>query len=1620
MSENKKARLEISDDAASQNFTTENKISGGCEKCGCEVLIHYHYDDGKPVPNAPFQLTDSNNTLIQGKTDANGLCLIYNMGCATYELLIEEGSDDFTPKETVANNPVLQANPEHARLAGEYFTLFLVLRQQGLLEYDASDSSDGFVDVDDAGMLGGVFNRVPDKYRESYDRFWELDRKINRGSRELKRAVNKIHHSLAAEVADKVEGDNTALLLFCEIALGFIPVVGQAMDVYSIGKWSWDTCEQPALLDDNWHVADGVLCAVGLIPGFGDALKVAGRAIVKVMRKAGKAAPEEIQLAIRTIRSLSDGNLIKGLTELRSKLLEYAKQGKELLEKIHAALKKVVADSAQLGGWIIKLMKEAFTNMVEALEKLIVKYDLAVAEVGGKIDEFIELVVTRKTGTPKPKGSHAKKDANGESLAKEDHNAGVNKEEKPDHEANKEAAGKKNETTERDTSNQERRDDPVDMATGEVVDLKSDFTLSGILPLEFKRYYRSAGPRHSGLLGRLWRTNWDISLTLENGVVAMMDGEYNQAYFALPEEGEVMRAASSPQWRLTRDQGLLRLKHLDGTTYSFDHALGTQLCLTAITDRAGNQINLLWERASLRWLELPDGRLVHVESDYQRITALTLCDTDRHPLKTLASYRYDKQGYLLSVRAGEGRSFDYRWSPEGWMLRWNDLSQTWVEHTFDEQGRATGGSTSGGFWGGRFVWDDENLTSYYYSAFKGVTTWIRDERSNILCRREPDGGETHYEWVDNQLMAQTDPLGNRTAFTRNEWGQILTATLADGAVHRYDYDDNGQLLAYTDPLGSSWCYERNDLGQVVSTLDPEGRSWQYQWNPQGQLAAAVSPDGSIQRWHYNPHGLLESIEPAAAPVATFFWDKQDRLIERHIAHESGTLIRRWEYNGARSTPAKVVYEDGTETRFGYDIEGNLTTVVDALGQSHLFRYGAFDNLLEATDPLGASVHYHYNGEAEFAGVTNSHGQRWTYSFDTSGRLSEEKHYDGRRYQYAYDLAGQLSERRAPDGSQLRYAYDTVGRICEISALRADGSPEGVTTLRYDLTGRLLQAAGPDAVVEYEWSPAGQLLTERVNGREIASGYDAAGRRTAVVGQLSALGLSWHNGRLATLSIGSHQPLSFSHNAQGLEQQRSNGQGFALHHEWSATGLLTRQTLAIDGGEVNDVLERRYQYDALDRLTGIQDSHWGIQQFRLNGSGQITAERRLAAQSKQTRLFGYDSEQNLCELSTLTPDGVAQDAQQARYDVAGRVIRRGDGQYEYDACGRLVVKRRTPAGFRPQETRYEWDAHDRLTRIHLPDGARWRYRYDCFGRRVSKAREGSLPSLQSVAKVEYQWDGDQLVGQQQYLADGNAAREVQWVYEPGSFRPLAQVEGLAGNTQLHYIVTDLTGTARELCSEEGDIHWRGEQQLWGQYRQARMPIALRRFIGDAANDETGCDLRYQGQLYDAESGLYYNRHRYYDPETGQYISSDPIGLGGGLRPQGYVHNPVEWVDPFGLEKKGPKKANPSKVVNDLKDFKGKDYHFGNETFKLDKRGMKHILERHHPEYWDGSVKQTQSFLDKKMSIDNVQDAIDSVLKQNRDVLSTKGTNGMYQITGSHDGVDYVLGLSKGRIGQFYPG
>ncbi|WP_254918696.1 RHS repeat domain-containing protein [Vibrio sp. V15_P4S5T153] len=271
-------------------------------------------------------------------------------------------------------------------------------------------------------------------------------------------------------------------------------------------------------------------------------------------------------------------------------------------------------------------------------------------------------------------------------------------------------------------------------------------------------------------------------------------------------------------------------------------------------------------------------------------------------------------------------------------------------------------------------------------------------------------------------------------------------------------------------------------------------------------------------------------------------------------------------------------------------------------------------------------------------------------------------------------------------------------------------PLGKTWYEYDAASRLTYTENDDAWVSFAYSQSRLLLEENLNGTPIIHEYDEHGRRIGSSGSKTARQYQWTQHQLQQLSVGEHTPLQFAYHPSGQEQTRATEQGFSLHHQWSETGLLLQQQLGRNGDSL-----RQYQYDALDRLVGIDDAKRGKSRFSLNANGQVQAVRQQKTWESQQRfvhLFGYDSELNLNQQGFATEYGDSNvvsldDARVTRqsrhYDKAGRVLDTGRFRYHYDICGRVVEKTEYKDGFRPKTTRFVWNGDDRLTHIELPDG-----------------------------------------------------------------------------------------------------------------------------------------------------------------------------------------------------------------------------------------------------------------------------------------------------------------------------
>jgi RHS repeat-associated protein len=156
--------------------------------------------------------------------------------------------------------------------------------------------------------------------------------------------------------------------------------------------------------------------------------------------------------------------------------------------------------------------------------------------------------------------------------------------------------------------------------------------------------------------------------------------------------------------------------------------------------------------------------------------------------------------------------------------------------------------------------------------------------------------------------------------------------------------------------------------------------------------------------------------------------------------------------------------------------------------------------------------------------------------------------------------------------------------------------------------------------------------------------------------------------------------------------------------------------------------------------------------------------------------------------------------------------------------------------------------------------------------VAKQRLGADGT--PVEEYRFCWDGTTLAEQRHEVAGRAEVSVTSWDYQPGGFTPIVQEKRthLAGasaqeiDRRFHAIVTDLVGAPTELVTPDGMVEWRRRTGLWGELAP-----------GAAPEHELDCPLRFPGQYHDAETGLYYNYERYYDPGTGRYNTLDPLGL-----------------------------------------------------------------------------------------------------------------------------------------------
>ena len=631
--------------------------------------------------------------------------------------------------------------------------------------------------------------------------------------------------------------------------------------------------------------------------------------------------------------------------------------------------------------------------------------------------------------------------------------------------------------------------------------------------------------------------------------------------------------------------------------------------------------------------------------------------------------------------------------------------------------------------------------------------------------------------------------------------------------------------------------------------------------------------------------------------------------------------------------------------FRYDRHGNLLAWTDGNGVVWTMEYGPFDLPVARTDGEGHRWQYRYDKDTlQLTEVINPQGESYLYVLDNCGRVTEERDWGGVVWRYRYDADGLCTARVNGLEETILYSRDAAGRLAEVI------TPEGKTQYAYDKSGRLTGIFSPDGTSQRTGYDERGRVNVTTQGRR-AIEYHYPDEHTVIRCILppederdrhpgeSLLKTTYRYnaaGELTEVILPGDETLTFSRDEAGREVLRHSNRGFACEQGWNAAGQLTSQRAGLFPAEATwggllPSLVREYRYDSAGNVSAVTSREdYGREtrrEYRLDRNGQVTAVTASGTglgYGEGDESYGYDS----CGYLKAQSAGWHRISEETdQYAGGHRLKQAGNTQYDYDAAGRMVSRTRHRDGYRPETERFRWDSRDQLTGYCSAQGEQWEYRHDASGRRTEKRCD------RKKIRFTYLWDGDSIAEIREYRDDKLysvrhlvfngfelISQQCSRVRQP---HPSVAPQWV---TRTNHAVSDLTGRPLMLFNSEGKTVWRpGQTSLWGLALSLPADTGYPDPRGEL-DPEADPGLLYAGQWQDAESGLCYNRFRYYEPETGMYLVSDPLGLLGGEQTYRYVPNPCGWVDPLGLA--------ASSKISSLMDYIGDGRRVSGHTGFLD--------------------------------------------------------------------------------------
>lgn len=780
----------------------------------------------------------------------------------------------------------------------------------------------------------------------------------------------------------------------------------------------------------------------------------------------------------------------------------------------------------------------------------------------------------------------------------------------------------------------------------------------------------------------------------------------------------------------------------------------------------------------------------------------------------------------------------------------------------------------------RYVDRYTNGSAYHRTEF--VTY---DNAGRVLRQKDANGVITDLTyhargWLASRtIRANADGTANATldAVTVVTYdaatAMVDRVTLADGSYLDYDYDGARRLTSITDNLNNRKEFLRDAAGNVLIDKTLENGTLRR------RLAQQYNQLGQLER-------VRDALTVSAQPLGAGDVDNP----------AMGRMRAEYQYdpNGNRKQALDGLSHD---TDYEYDPLNRLKRTLDALrpdcapGDANCGRteysYDSRSNLIQVIDPNGGATDYGFNGLAQQVLLSSPDTGQTVYIHDQAGNRIEQTDARGVKSVYAYDALNRLTSISYPLGDVSRnsnYYYDEANAVtgCSISApigrMTRMVDSSGTTKFCYDKRGNLtrkqqsVSAVGLTSVltIDYTYTLGDRILTMTYPDtvpRVVTYDRDTVGRVSAITVNGAAFitavqyypwgpvrSISYAGGKTLTKTLDQNYEIDL------ISSNRANG-----------LNLNFKVDVA---GKVEEVIQgtaaRAFSYDPLDRLKLITDGTLPIDSYTYDPLGnRLSSQAGEEGVEEYSYFFGTNWLQSISGAEKAGGGGGGGGNTERNYDSAGNSLfipSLGKPNLSYDERNRLVLGTNATM----QDVGYNYNARgERVLREFYGGG---------FLTSIYMYTESGAPA------VFENFDSG---------AAGHTYRSVIYLDQ----LPV----GLIDNGTLMALETDHLGTPR-VVSDGTNVLWR-----WELVSGSATAGGSNVFGDQLPNEDVDgngtpykFDMRFPGQIYDDATTLHYNYFRDYEPGTGRYVESDPIGLYGGKATYGYVKaQPLRFIDPLGL-------------------------------------------------------------------------------------------------------------------------